>query len=76
MGKTKLLNEVKIVLERIKVDAIQNSLPAFNVFFGIADAANKSQKLYPWRRVFRDLFQDDRARTAAASELLAPSGSE
>ena len=40
---------------------------AFNIFVGIADTANKSQKLYPWRQIFYEIFQSDRASAATAA---------
>ncbi len=53
MGKTKLLMEVRKSLERINADTSVSSRPAFHMVFGMADTANKSQKLHPWRRVFQ-----------------------
>lgn len=35
--------------------------PVFHLFSGVADIANKSQKLHPWRRIFQDLFLADAA---------------
>ncbi len=62
MGKTKLLTEVRKSLERIKADTEMTGKPAFQVFFGVADIANKNTKLHPWRRTFQDLFAHDIAR--------------
>lgn len=59
MGKTKLLMEVRKSLERINADTSISSRPAFHMVFGMADTANKSQKLHPWRRVFQELFSLD-----------------
>ncbi|GFR48148.1 hypothetical protein Agub_g9980 [Astrephomene gubernaculifera] len=59
MGKTKLLMEVRKSLERINADTSIGSRPAFHMVFGMADTANKSQKLHPWRRVFQELFALD-----------------
>lgn len=62
MGKTKLLTEVRRSLERINVETTDNGKPAFHILFGVADIANKSQKLHPWRRIFQDLFRADMQR--------------
>ncbi|GIL60582.1 hypothetical protein Vafri_15123 [Volvox africanus] len=59
MGKTKLLMEIRKSLERINTDTSISSRPAFHMVFGMADTANKSQKLHPWRRVFQELFALD-----------------
>lgn len=59
MGKTKLLTEVRRSLERINTDTCVSGRPAFHMLFGVADTANKSQKLHPWRRVFQELFAID-----------------
>jgi hypothetical protein len=54
MGKTKLLAEVRKSLERINSDlSAEQGKPEFHLFFGVADIANKSQKLHPWRRIFQ-----------------------
>jgi hypothetical protein len=54
MGKTKLLVEVRKSLERINTDlSAEQGKPGFHLFFGVADIANKSQKLHPWRRIFQ-----------------------
>jgi hypothetical protein len=61
MGKTKLLSEVRVSLDLINAEtAATGGQPAFNLFLGMSDTANKVQKLHPWRQVFRELFQADR----------------
>ena len=62
MGKTKLLTEVRKSLMRINSDTTSSGKPAFHLLFGVADIANKSQKLHPWRRIFNDLFHVDQNR--------------
>ncbi|GFH21267.1 predicted protein, partial [Haematococcus lacustris] len=62
MGKTKLLTEVRKSLHRINMDTNLGGKPSFCHFFGMADIANKSQKLHPWRRIFQEFFAIDRLR--------------
>ncbi|GAX86001.1 hypothetical protein CEUSTIGMA_g13417.t1 [Chlamydomonas eustigma] len=60
MGKTKLLSEVRVSLDLINAEtAAAGGQQAFNMFLGMADTANKVQKLHPWRQVFREVFQAD-----------------
>ena len=59
MGKTKLLAEARKSLERISSETATSGKPAFHLLSGVADVANKSQKLHPWRRIFQDLFITD-----------------
>jgi len=60
MGKTKLLMEVRKTLEHVNFDTItDDGKHAFHLFYGVADIANKTQKLHPWRRIIHDLFAVD-----------------
>lgn len=74
MGKTKLLTEVRRVLERTITTTHADGKHALHLFYGVADIANKSQKLHPWRRIVHDLFAVDlhkgvQAGTGAAKGL-------
>ena len=51
--------QVRKSLERISHETSTSGKPAFHLFSGVADVANKSQKLHPWRRIFQDLFITD-----------------
>ncbi|PNH10372.1 Adenylate cyclase type 10, partial [Tetrabaena socialis] len=75
MGKTKLLMEVRKSLERINADTSISSRPAFHMVFGMADTANKSQKLHPWRRVFQELFALDLKLKGLGSMSISPTAS-
>ncbi|MEW5302999.1 MAG: hypothetical protein WDW36_005732 [Sanguina aurantia] len=46
--------------------------PVFHLFSGVADIANKSQKLHPWRRIFHDLFLADAAMCAQHGPVAPP----
>ncbi|GIL91465.1 hypothetical protein Vretifemale_19055, partial [Volvox reticuliferus] len=75
MGKTKLLMEIRKSLERINTDTSISSRPAFHMLFGMADTANKSQKLHPWRRVFQELFAlDVKLKNLSATSTNSASG--
>jgi len=75
MGKTKFILEVRKSLERICTETtLPGSLPAFHLLFSMADTANKSQKLHPWKRIFHELFRIDQNRGHRGKGLLLGGG--
>lgn len=61
-GKTKLVNEVqRLNTESSKLEGIQQ-------FHSAGDAAYKSLPLYPWRRIFEDIFTHDRMCSMRCNE--------
>ncbi len=55
------MTEVRASLTRVAAETSVpgSGLPAVSLLLGVADTANKNQKLHPWRQVFRDLFLAD-----------------
>eukprot|EP00798_Chlamydomonas_sp_ICE-L_P028243 gene28243-31346_t len=62
MGKTKLLVKLRKSLDQLDQNGNMGGKPLFHLLSGVADVANKSQKLHPWRRILQDIFITDQHR--------------